>query len=129
MVRARRAVEAPHIVAVLDSSLFRLIDVTRGLREGGVLVVNSKGIGEGWGRGFRVAWVDATGIALEEGLTLAGVPLVNVAMVGAVARVSGLIRLGSLREAVFRRWRGELAERNWRCVRRGFEEVEVCLGR
>ncbi len=123
VIWSRGPVRKPHAVAVLDSSLLSIVNVTEGLREGGVLVVNTRRRPSVTGGQFSIAYVDATGIAVEEGLVLAGYPLVNMAMVGAVARVIGLIRLESLRKAVFRRWSGSLAEKNWKCVKRGYEEV------
>ena len=124
-IRVRSSVRSPDAVVVLDISLLRVVDVFSGVREGGLVVLNSPKGEAGVPRGVKAAYLDATRIALEEGLTLAGYPLVNMPMVGALARVTGLVGLGSLRKAVFKRWRGKMAEANWRGVRRGFEEVVV----
>ncbi len=82
----------PDHVVVLDRTLIGPT-VTRGMKAGGWLILNS---GKGpeafseWFAGRNVATVDATGIALANGLGTRTVPIVNTTMLGAVARVLGL---------------------------------------
>lgn len=50
--------------------------------------------------GLKASYVDATGIALEYGLGSKAQPLVNTAMLGAFARISGDLSLENLLQAV-----------------------------
>jgi pyruvate ferredoxin oxidoreductase gamma subunit/2-oxoisovalerate ferredoxin oxidoreductase gamma subunit len=98
----RTRVYEPHHVLVLDQRLIGAVPVTAGLRPGGTLVVNTERVPEELGLGdeFRIAVVDAAGIALRHGLGTGGLPIVNSAMVGAFAAATGLLRIESVTEAV-----------------------------
>ncbi len=101
-VDVRTSVTAPDIVVVLDAGLLRRVPVTAGLRAGGLLLVNSPrrpeelaGLGP-----FRIAAVDAARIALRHGLGSVTLPIVNTAVLGAFARVSGVVSLDAVRAAI-----------------------------
>ena len=126
VIRMRSAVTSPDAVAVLDPSLFSLLDVSSGLKADGLMLVNSPEPPPSLPENVKIACVNATEIALGENLVLAGYPLINMPMVGALSRVTGLVRLESLKKAVFKLWRGEIAEKNWRGVKRGYNEVKLC---
>jgi len=125
VIRMRSSVKRPDFVAVLDPSLLGLVDVAGGLKECGMLIINGSKETAERKVGKRVAVVDATGIALELGLKLSGYALANMPMVGAVARVSGVVDLEALRKAVYDVWDGRVADSNWAGVERGFREVKI----
>jgi len=122
-IRERDLVHEPDIVVVLDPLLNRTVDVTDGLKKGGLVVVNHPGTvaDTGLAGDFRVATVDATKIALE----VIGRPITNTAILGAFARATGLVKLDSLAEAV----KGELAARliatNVEAMRRAYEATNA----
>lgn len=103
-------VEEPDMVVVLDHTLLRDREVFKGLRSGGWLVVNSwqTPVQLDLGGDFSVATVDATGICRELGLIVSGLILVNTAMLGAVVRASGMVKLASVNEAI----RGRFSNRS-----------------
>jgi pyruvate ferredoxin oxidoreductase gamma subunit len=74
---------------------------------------------------FKVIDVDATKIALENGLIVAGWAVVNTAMLGALARVLGIISKEALEKVVRGRWKGELGEKNLRAALTAFQEVNA----
>lgn len=122
-------IEAPDIVLVLDPTLLGTVDVTEGLREDGMLLINTnkspaevrKMLGLKTGRVFTV---DASHIALEE----IGREITNTPMLGALVKVSGLFKLEDLIEQTRRRFTGrlreELVEANVRAIKRAAEEVK-----
>jgi 2-oxoacid:acceptor oxidoreductase gamma subunit (pyruvate/2-ketoisovalerate family) len=88
-VLVRSNVYTPDVVVVQDASLLSRVDIVRGLKSGGWLVLNSgqpPADAAGYA-GFRLAWVDATGIALAHDLGTRTHPMVNTAMIGAFARI------------------------------------------
>jgi 2-oxoacid:acceptor oxidoreductase gamma subunit (pyruvate/2-ketoisovalerate family) len=98
-------VEKPDAVVVLDHTLLKYEEVTSGLDRQGWLVVNSwrnpKELGiEG---DFSIATVDATGVCQELGLVIAGLTVVNTAMLGAFIRATEVVDLKSI-EKVIRGW-------------------------
>ncbi|MEJ2542044.1 MAG: 2-oxoacid:acceptor oxidoreductase family protein [Gemmatimonadota bacterium] len=85
----RSLIYEPDHVVVLDRTLLGP-SVTRGLRPGGWILVNSGASLAGVAGDFPhngVAVVDATALALEHGLGTRSVPIVNTALAGAAARI------------------------------------------
>ena len=72
----------------------------------------------------RIATVDATGIALELGLLVAGLPVVNTAMVGAFAAATGEIKIESVVEAIKEEWRGAVGEKNAKAAVLAYERLK-----
>jgi len=119
-VRARGLVYTPDHVVVLDPSLAEVIDVTRGLKRNGWVVINSKNRPQQL-RWNNIAWVDATRIANE---TL-GRPIVNTAMLGAFVRITGTVNLTSLIKTVEEYFKGKGAVGNVNAVKLAYEEVRI----
>ena len=117
-------IRRPDVVVVLDPYVLKLVNVLEGLKEGGMVIVNSpKPPVDLVGRGYRVYYVNATRIAIELGLVVAGWPVVNTAMLGAVSRVLGLVSIESVVNAIKSRWPGKLGEANAEAARKAFHEV------
>jgi pyruvate ferredoxin oxidoreductase gamma subunit/2-oxoisovalerate ferredoxin oxidoreductase gamma subunit len=85
----------PDHVVVLDPVLLTTIDVTAGLKPGGTLLINTPKRPDAptLASRFVVATCDATAIALRHGLGTRTAPIVNTAIVGAWARLTGLVSL------------------------------------
>lgn len=82
------------IVIVLDADLARRTDAGKGLKSGGILLINSPhspddSLFAEYAKRFSVATVDADRIAIERGLGTSATPIVNTALLGAFIRVSG----------------------------------------
>jgi 2-oxoacid:acceptor oxidoreductase gamma subunit (pyruvate/2-ketoisovalerate family) len=85
----RNLIYRPDHVVVLDPTLIGPA-LTAGLEPGGWILLNTPqtaGSLAGDFSGFRVATVDATAIARDNGLGTRSVPIVNTALAGAVARL------------------------------------------
>jgi pyruvate ferredoxin oxidoreductase gamma subunit len=123
-IRVRSGIAKPDIVVVLDPSLITIAGVTSGLKDGGLLVINSgkpyKDIQAEFGDKWRLAVIDATKIAREE----LGVPIVNTTMTGALLKASGLVAVESMIEPIKERF-GRLAEKNINAMKRAYEETTL----
>ena len=108
-------------VVVLDETLIETVDVAKGLKDGGIILINTK-LGpdrfpfEG---NFRVVTVDASAIAMEE----LGVPIANTAMLGAFAAMNDLIGIDSILKAVDKGMPGGIRERNKKAIERTYGVV------
>lgn len=102
LIRLRCLVYEPDVVVVLDSSLVTHSDVTRGLKPGGWIVINSESPPEDFAfpSEFNVATVDANRIALRHGLGSRTAPIVNTAIIGAFARCTGAVSLSAVTAAL-----------------------------
>ncbi|AFD00508.1 pyruvate ferredoxin oxidoreductase, gamma subunit [Methanocella conradii HZ254] len=112
----------PDIVVVLDDGIMDLVDVTEGLKDGGLLLVNTdngdKLKGPKYSK-FRVARVNVTDIALSLGLVLSGNPILNTPILGALARL-GVVKLESAEKAIRDMFEDE---RNVQAARAAYEKV------
>lgn len=125
VIETRSQIYSPGFVVVLDSSLLGTVNVTKGLLDGGKILLNSsKRASEMASRlsldVSQVRTIDATHLAME----IAGRPIVNTAMLGALARVAPLASLGSIESAIKERFAGTLAEKNIELIRRVHGMVE-----
>ena len=116
----------PNHVIVLDPSLLEAADVSKGLREGGTILINSDHPPTDFDQfsSFEVATIDASAIAVDHGLGTRQHPIVNTAILGAFARQSGLVGLDSVVEAI----KGEVPfklEENAQAARDAFEQVAM----
>lgn len=112
-INVRSQIYTPDIVAVLDDGLLEVVDVTEGLKEDGIVIVNTtKSPSElGLPRG-RVWTYDGTGIALKHGLLVAGLPVVNTTMLGAFAKATGLVKLETVQKIIREKWSGKVGDKN-----------------
>lgn len=112
-INVRSQIYNPDVVAVLDPAIIELTDVTEGLKENGIVIVNSpKKAGELQLKQGHVFTYDGTGIALKYGLLVAGLPVVNTTMLGAFAKATGLVKLSTIQKVIAQKWTGKVGERN-----------------
>ena len=118
-IRTREQVYEPDYVVVLDPTLLKIIDVTEGLKEDGMLIMNTNKEVK-LNTKAKIKRVDATKIALE----VIGKPFVNAPMIGALIGATNLVKLDSLIEAIKERFPEEIAKKNIEAVKRAYEEVK-----
>ncbi len=124
-IYTRAPIIEPNAVVVLDPSLSPSLYV-EGLKKDGLLIINTKKsiaeIKKDVGRDdIKIARVDATKIALE----ILKAPFVNMAMLGAVAKVIPVIDVSYIEEAIKENFRPKIAEANIQAMRRALNEVEI----
>ncbi len=120
----RTGIAEPDIVVVLDPTVVAAVDVTSGLKDKGLIVLNThKRIDEvpkEFDNKYRLAVVDATKIAREEIRS----PITNTTMLGAFARATGLVSLESVEKQISKRF-PSVAEANIRAMRRAYDETVI----
>lgn len=124
-------IERPDVVVVLDATLLDTVDVCEGIKEGGVVIVNSnhppaqirsrlKGAAA-----TKVFTVDATQIALDE----IGRPIPNTPMMGALITATGVLTMETLLKDLKKKFSKKFPEKvvqgNIRAVERAAEEVKA----
>ncbi|MGD8520857.1 MAG: 2-oxoacid:acceptor oxidoreductase family protein [Desulfobacterales bacterium] len=98
----RSNVYTPDHIIVQDANLLENVDVTKGLKPEGWIVLNAVAPPENLKQfsGYRLAYVDATRIALEHHLGTRTQPIINTAMLGALAGVMGAPPMDMISEAI-----------------------------
>jgi len=122
----RSNVYTPDHVVVQDIKLLESVDVTAGLKPGGWILVNASAQPENLEvfSGFQLAWVDATGIAVQNRLGTRTHPIINTAMIGAFSRMLEMPPLEMISDAI----KEDIAvkpEQNIRAVIDAYESVQL----
>ncbi len=101
-IRLRQMVYQPSGAIVLDQTLLTLVDVTAGLQGHGWILLNAVTMPSAPPslQRFAVYSVDASAIAAGLGLGTRAMPMVNTAILGAVARIGGLADLTHVLAAI-----------------------------
>jgi pyruvate ferredoxin oxidoreductase gamma subunit len=115
-VRLREPVMEPDALIIQDSTLLHQVDLFKGLREVGLILINSTrsfaelGLAEftDTSRHYRLCRVPATELALKH----VGRPVPNAALLGGFAAVSSEVRLESVIAAIRSKFPGKIAEGN-----------------
>ncbi|RJX29468.1 MAG: pyruvate synthase [Dethiobacter sp.] len=119
----------PHIVVVVDPTLLDVVNITAGLDDDGILIINTtedpKDIREKLSvNGRKIYTVDATHISLNK----LGRFMPNIPMLGAVLKATGLLEKEEakefLRKSFDKKFSTKVVESNVKALEQAFEEVK-----
>jgi pyruvate ferredoxin oxidoreductase gamma subunit len=123
-IRTREKIYEPDVVVVLDPTLLDIVNVGAGLKNDGVLVLNTTKSAEeirtASGIKARLALVDASRIAIES----MGLPITNTTLLGAMLKATDLLPTSALEGPLQERF-GRIAGKNIRAFQRAYEETVV----
>ncbi|MDD5493891.1 MAG: 2-oxoacid:acceptor oxidoreductase family protein [Dehalococcoidia bacterium] len=116
-------VENPDIVVVLDHTLLKYPDVIQGLSRNGWLIVNSplppKELGI---KGdFNIATADATKVCQDLGLIVAGLVIVNTAVLGAIIKATKIVDFSTLEKVIRERFSNSTVDINLAAINKTYE--------
>lgn len=121
-IKIRTEITNPDLVLVLDPSILRIVNVTAGLKDDGILIANTKytadEIRKELGLICKLAVVNATKIAFAE----LGIPVTNTTMLGALLKAKPIVDPDSLIVPLQERF-GRIAEKNINAFKRAMEET------
>ena len=121
-------VKSPSLVIVLDQTLLDTVDVTEGMPDDAVLIINThqspEEVKEKINLGTRkLITINASQIAQET----IGRPIPNTVMLGAFLRVSGILNLDILIEGIehkfAKKFSMDITKANVTAIKRAYEEV------
>jgi pyruvate ferredoxin oxidoreductase gamma subunit len=123
-IRTREKIYEPDIVVVLDPTLLDIVNVASGLKEDGIVVLNTtksaEEIREVSGIRSKLALVDAKRIAIET----MGIPITNTTLLGAMLKATDLLPLSALEGPLQDRF-GRIAGKNIQASQRAYHETVV----
>ncbi len=123
-------VTEPSIVVVLDPTLLEVVDVTEGVPDDGIVIVNTEmepnELKDKLGFAGSVHSIDAYGISTEE----IGAPFPNTPMLGALIKAADLLDFDKFLVEVEKEFKKkfahkpEVVEGNMNSIKRAYEEVK-----
>jgi len=122
-IYVRCEVYEPDHVVVLDPTLIQAVDVTSGLKPGGILLVNSDLKAEQLGikGNYKVLTFDGNSVAVEFGLGSKAQPIANTVMIGAFAKAFGQLDMNLLYDCIMESFPPYLAKKNADAAKKAFE--------
>jgi 2-oxoacid:acceptor oxidoreductase gamma subunit (pyruvate/2-ketoisovalerate family) len=126
-IRLHCAIYDPDVVVVLDNTLLKSVPVTAGLNQDeDVLIINSSEDPSVLKENLRVTkgkvWtVPATEIAIR----ILGAPITNTALLGVVAKATGIVTLEGIAKTLKGRFRADLAEKNFAVIKEAYKEAKA----
>ena len=101
--KSRRFIYTEEVV-ILEQNLMETIDVTEGLKDDGVVIVNTKLKPEELNlpkdKKWKVHTVDAKTVALKHKLGSEAAPIVNTVILGTIPKLTGLVGIESIKKAI-----------------------------
>lgn len=119
-IRQKNQVYYPNGVIVLDDTLFKEVDIYKGVKENSFIVLNTKLMPEEVQAPLQItdiAAIDATGIARE----IIGGEIPNTVILGALARLKPEINMEGLRELITEKY----GEKNGLAFQAGYDRVKI----
>jgi pyruvate ferredoxin oxidoreductase gamma subunit len=118
-IRVYSQIRSPNLIIVLDASIMDSVDVLQGVQPGGTVLINSPHPVDL--PNVHVRTIDLTGIALSVHLVVAGSPILNTPVLGALAKMNVISRESA--EAAIRGMFTD--ERNVQAAEAAFQELIV----
>ncbi|THB76974.1 MAG: ketoisovalerate oxidoreductase [Desulfobacteraceae bacterium] len=122
-VREKTQIYNPDVIVVLDPSQKSSEAVFNGLLPGGMMLLNDSEPTTDISHDnlVKIGVIDANKIALEE----IGLPIPNTVIAGAFAKLTGMIDIGPVTQALDDYFQGSKLSANMVCAKRGFDEVNI----
>ena len=125
-IRIRSHIYDPDYVIVQDATLLQTVNVTSGLKDDGILLINTTESPDAFkdlGTKARILTVDATKVAIE----IIGRPIVNTVLLGAFAAATGEVNVDSIKAAVKDRFAGPVGEKNADAIQKAYDLIKESM--
>lgn len=122
-IRIRCKVSSPDYVIVQDPTILEEVNVFEGIKEGGKILINTEKDASALGLknfGQQVFTASAEDLARK----ILGRPIMNTALLGTFAGLTGELTLAAALNAVKKKFPGELGEKNVRLVEECYRQTE-----
>ena len=121
-IRARNQIYEPDFLIIQDATLIGAIDVAKGLKPGGLIIVDSEKDPKDLGLKIQgtILTIPATKIALE----IIGRAVQNTTLLGYFAGVTGLISFVGVKNAIEDRFPGMIGKKNVAAAEKAFGMVK-----
>jgi pyruvate ferredoxin oxidoreductase gamma subunit len=127
-IRIHSYIYQPEAIVVFDETLLEIPSIQDGLREDTYVIINTPKPPKDIKLKVKakVSTVDATKIALDAGIVVAGIPVVNTIMLGAVARATNIVKIENLKQAIQKGLKGlpdKVIKTNVEASQRSYDEL------
>ena len=102
VIRKRVPIDKPDYVIILDPTLIENIDITKGLKSSGSIIINTRSPKSNFkfGEKFNTCVFDAAKTATKHKLGSESAPIVNTAILGTFSKFTREVKISSLLESI-----------------------------
>jgi pyruvate ferredoxin oxidoreductase gamma subunit len=119
-INLKEKIQNPDIVIVQDISVMDVVDVFNGIKENGIVIINTDKENIPVEReDLKVYTINASKIAME----IIGRPIMNTALLGAFAAVTGEISLDSIKEVIKNKFEESVSVKNIASAEAAYEAM------
>jgi pyruvate ferredoxin oxidoreductase gamma subunit len=129
-IRIHSYIYEPEAIVILDETLLDHPNVQQGMKEGIFVIINTPRSPSEIKLKVKaiVSTVDATKIALDYGILVAGIAVVNTIMLGAIARATNIVSIDNVKKAI-RKGLADLPDKvietNVEAAQRAYDELRM----
>ena len=126
----RSQIDNPDIIIILDETVLNQ-SLSSSLKDNGILIINTDKEPEFFfdkfnlSRNIHIIVADINKLALEKGLTIDGMPVVNTAILGALSKSLTELNLDNLYKVVQKRMSEKLAQLNIELIEEGYNLAKI----
>ncbi len=124
-IKVYSEVRNPDVVMIFDDTLVALPGVAYGISNCKFIINTAGDLNlEKFAKSAEVYVVDATGISLKLDLKVSGDPVLNVPMLGAYAKVTGQIRLETIKGVITEAFGAKVGPKNFAAAQDAYNQVK-----
>ena len=120
-IRIRSRITEPDYIIVQDATILDEVDVEEGLKQGGKVLINTDRDRRDLGLKTSQAFTTSAEALARK---ILGRPIINTALLGTFACLSGELSLESVLKAVRNKFPGDLGEKNARVVQESYRDFQ-----
>ena len=126
----RSQIDNPDIIIILDETVLNQ-SLSSSLKDNGILIINTDKEPEFFfdkfnlSRNIHIIVADINKLALEKGLTIDGMPVVNTAILGALSKSLTELNLDNLNKVVQKKMNEKLAQLNIELIEEGYNLAKI----
>lgn len=125
-IKTYDSVVNPHFILVFDTSLLDIAGVQDTIKDGVILVANSKDTFDTskYGKNIKLYIIDATGICIKRGFMHASGPILNIPMLGAFGKITGYYDLEIMEKVIKKQFGEKRLDKNMSVAKDAYESVK-----
>lgn len=125
-IKTYDSVVNPHYILVFDTSLLDIPRVQETIKDGVILVANSKDTFDTskFGKNIKLYIIDATGICIKREFMHASGPILNIPMLGAFGKITGYYDLEIMEKVIKKQFGVKRLDKNMSVAKDAYESVK-----
>lgn len=125
-IKTYDSVVNPHFILIFDTSLLDIPRVQDTIKDGVILVANSKDTFDTskYGKNIKLYIIDATGICIKKEFMHASGPILNIPMLGAFGKITGYYDLEIMEKVIKKQFGVKRLDKNMSVAKDAYESVK-----